>query len=132
MHLTQHLHHVAIGVNDLDASIRWYEQYLGFTFERRFTLPEAGLAIAYLASDAVRIELLQRDGVTVAPADGPQPTHICFEVADVEAAAREMQRRGIDFLQEVKVIPPAGVKNCWIRDNTGTSIEFIERIGADR
>jgi hypothetical protein len=46
----------------------------------------------------------------------------------VAAAAAELKRRGVAFAQEVTVIAPAKVKNCWILDPAGYRIEFVERL----
>lgn len=159
---TQMLHHVAIDVADIDGAIDWYRDYLGFQFERRFELPDAGISIAYMKSEALRIELLRRgesrvDAGFVEGGDSSAPStqappggasavssslraaqsradfrpsmHICFEVDDIEAAAGELRRRGVEFAQEPKLIPPAGVKNLWIRAFEGHLIEFLEPVG---
>ena len=127
MNLSASLHHTAIEVADLDVAIEWYTAHLDFTFERRFELPDAGIEIAYLTSDALRIELLKRaDGATSTAEEFRPSMHICFEVDDIEEAADELRRRGVDFAQEPKLIEPARVKNLWIRDHEGHLIEFLE------
>lgn len=127
MRLTTTLHHAAIEVSDLDAAIAWYSEHLEFVFERRFELPEVGIEIAYLTSDALRIELLRRP-FGPAPEGFRAPMHICFEVDDIEQAAEELRRRGVEFAQEPKRIEPARVKNLWIRDHEGHLIEFLETV----
>lgn len=132
MNLTQTLHHTAIEVRDLDGAIGWYRDHLGFQFERRFELAYAGIAIAYMTSDALRIELLRRaEGEDASAAtEGFRPSmHICFAVDDIDAAAAELRRRGVEFAQEPKLIEPAGVKNLWIRAFEGHLIEFLEVVG---
>jgi catechol 2,3-dioxygenase-like lactoylglutathione lyase family enzyme len=136
--LTRHLHHVALAVADLDATLRWYEDTLDFRLERRFYLPDPGIDIAYLtAGPGVRIELLCHTGRAAAPPGGPPDLlapgarHICFEVDDLDAAADTLRRRGVPFTQEPKVIEAAGVKNFWIADNTGSAIEFIEQLRSE-
>lgn len=127
--ITRTLHHTAIEVRDLDGAIAWYRDHLDFTFERRFELADAGIAIAYMVSDALRIELLRRAGEqeSTHPPGGFRPSmHICFEVDEIDAAADELRRRGVAFAQEPKMIEPAGVKNFWIRAFEGHLIEFLE------
>lgn len=129
MRLTETLHHTAVEVADLDAAIEWYSGYLDFVFERRFELPESGIEIAYLTSAALRIELLKRSSGPAREPEGFQaPMHICFEVDDIEQAAAELRRRGVEIAQEPKLIEPARVKNLWIRDHEGHLIEFLETV----
>jgi catechol 2,3-dioxygenase-like lactoylglutathione lyase family enzyme len=136
MNLTDHLHHVAVEVADLDAAVKWYEEHLDFVFERRFRLEESTIEIAYLTTPTFRIELLRRgDGDRARrspdsppPVERRQPMHICFQVDDIEAAAEELRRRGIEFAQEPRLIEPARLKNCWIKDPEGNLIEFVEPI----
>ncbi len=132
MNLTHTLHHTAIEVRDLDGAIDWYRDYLNFRFERRIELVDAGIEIAYMVSDALRIELLRRaeEGDTSEATNRFRSSmHICFAVDDVDAAAGELRRRGVEFAQEPKLIAPAGVKNLWIRAFEGHLIEFLEVLG---
>lgn len=133
MTLSDRLHHVAVEVSNLDAAIAWYEDYLEFTFERRFRLEEAQIEIAYLSTSAVRIELLRRgvdrrSASSGGAAEPAQRMHICFDVDDIEAAADELRRRGIRLAQEPRFIEPANLKNCWIEDLEGNLIEFVESL----
>lgn len=137
MTLSERLHHVGIAVSDLETSLQWYRQKLDFAVEKRFTLEEAHVEIVKLISrGGVRVELLKStandalgegdDGVVT-----PRAKHICFEVDDIEAAAEELRRRGIQLVQEPKVIEASREKNCWIVDHEGNMIEFIEEMTED-
>ncbi len=139
MNLAQEMHHFAIVVADLDESLRWYEEKLGFKLEKRFGFPEFKTEIAHIVSESgLRIEVMSRSGSTIGPdvdrdafdallTQGAK--HIGFLVQDVDATAEELKRRGIELVHEPTAVPPAGVRNCWIRDNTGTLIEFVEVLG---
>ena len=135
MRLSDRLHHVAVAVSDLKASLDWYCTKLDFGIEKRFTLPDARLEIVKLISNGgVRLELLKHEAGPAASQlrkSGlvePGSKHICFHVADIEAAASELRQRGITLVQEPKVIKESGEKNIWIADNEGNMIEFIEEI----
>ena len=129
------LHHYAIVVADLDEAIRWYGEKLDFAeIERRFGFPEAGTEIAHIVNaDDVRIELIAREGSAAGPDVDQDPfgallvqgsKHIGFLVDDVDATAQELERRGVELVAEPAVVEPAGVKTYWIRDPSGTLIEF--------
>ncbi len=135
MNLTHTHHHTAIEVRELDGAVVWYRDHLGLRFERSFELPEAGIKIAYMVSDALRIELLERsvrsseESADTGAQEFRPSMHICFEVDDIESAAAELRRRGVDFAQAPRRIDPAGVKNLWIRAFEGHLIEFLEVLG---
>jgi catechol 2,3-dioxygenase-like lactoylglutathione lyase family enzyme len=132
--LAAQIHHYGIAVLDLEGSVTWYREKLGFDVEKRFALPEAYLEIVKLITPTgVRIELLKSSRGDIEQRDGRGPDepggkHICFEVADIEQAAQEIRRQGIVLLQEPKVIEASREKNCWISDPEGNLIEFIEEL----
>ena len=132
--LSDRIHHFAVAVADLEGAVAWYGEKLGFSIQKRFSLPEAHLDIVKLVtSTGVRIELLKSHREGISPReerglDEPGAKHLCFEVADVEEAVGEMRRRGIEVVQEPKVIEASGEKNCWIADLEGNRIEFIEEL----
>ena len=136
MHLAERIHHYGVRVSGLEAALAWYRATFDLTVEKRFILPEARLEIVKLISPTgVRLELLASlaGDAPASPATSPSAPgakHLCFEVDDIEQAAEEMRRRGVAFVQEPRVVPESNEKNCWIADNEGNLIEFIEELGA--
>lgn len=132
---TRGLHHYAISVADLERSIAWYAEMLGFEFERRFS-PGTGTDIAHLIdANGVRIELLRRFESTVGPdlevdafdailVQGAK--HVGFLVDDIYEVWEKLSSNGAERLSPPTDVPPAGVRNCWFRDPDGTQIEFNE------
>lgn len=128
------IHHFALSVPNIDDSIRWYSDVLGFSVERTFGFPESGTRIAHVLHPAgIRIELLSRPNSASNPdkdtdAFGAILTqgakHIGILVADLEAAFAFLDAKGVFILQEPMVVEPAGVRNFWITDNSGNQIEF--------
>jgi len=137
MKIANRMHHFALGVKNLDESVRWYEEKLDFKVERRFGFPEAGTEIAHLLCDGLRLELLAREGSVAGPDVGRDPfealltegaKHIGFLVDDIQEAAAELQRRGVELVAPPTVVEPAGVANLWIRDPSGTLIEIAQHL----
>ncbi|WP_168733681.1 VOC family protein [Deinococcus sp. Arct2-2] len=128
------VHHVALVVADLDASSAWYSGMLGFKPERRFGFPEAGVQIAHLVSEmGLRVELIQQTGSSRSPDEGKDVfgalvtqgiKHVGLLVDDIDQTAQELKARGVEIVLEVTAVAPAGVKNFWIRDNSGNLIEI--------
>ena len=130
----QQIHHFALVVGDLDASVRWYGDMLGFKLERRFGFPDAGVEIAHVVTPGrIRLELIQEAGSVPSPDVGQDAfgalhtegaKHIGLLVGDIEGAARELRAKGVEVVHDVTTVEPAGVQNFWVRDNGGNLIEF--------
>jgi methylmalonyl-CoA/ethylmalonyl-CoA epimerase len=126
-------HHVGVSVPDLEASIAWYGHVLGFTLVRRLRIESIPANVAILRHGAMHIELFQADSAQALPPERREPDsdvrthgnkHVAFGVADVDAFAQELHRRGADVVW-VKHFPHGGA-NIFIRDNAGNLIEFLE------
>ncbi len=130
----QQIHHFALVVGDLDASVRWYGDVLGFALERRFGFAEAGVEIAHVVtSNGIRLELIQQADSAASPDAGQDAfgalrtqgaKHIGLLVRDIAMAARELRAKGVEVVHGVATVEPAGVQNFWVRDNGGNLIEF--------
>ncbi len=127
-------HHFALVAADVEASVRWYGEMLGFELERRFGFAESGVEIAHVVSlRGLRLELIQQTGSVPSPdlrqdAFGALRTqgakHVGLLADDADAALEELRAKGVEVVHEVTVVEPAGVRNFWIRDNSGNLIEF--------
>ena len=126
-------HHLGVSVPDLEASIDWYGRVLGFELVRRQRIETIPAEVAILKHGAMHIELFQAAGAKSLPPERREPDsdvrthgnkHIAFGVADVDAFAQELRRRGADVVW-VKHFPHGGA-NIFIRDNAGNLIEFLE------
>jgi methylmalonyl-CoA/ethylmalonyl-CoA epimerase len=127
-------HHAGVSVPDLEASIRWYHDVLGFEVERRFEIPKAHARVAMLKRGPLRVELFQVEGGKPLPDDRRVPDrdlqthgnkHVCFGIQSVALAERELRAKEVDivFVGGLKGTPP----NIFMRDNSGNLIEFIEQ-----
>lgn len=98
---------IAVRVRDLDRAIETYRDRLGLTF-----LFRAPPALAFFDSGGVRL--------MVAPAEPGEFDHpasiIYFRVADIEAAHRELARRGIIFRSAPHPIADLGDRVVWLSD----------------
>lgn len=131
-------HHFALVVEDVDVSAAWYNNVLGFSTERRFGFPDAGVEIAHvLHPSGARIELIAQKGSAASPDRGADPfgalrtqgaKHVGLLVSDIEAAAAELRQKGVEFVHDIIAVEPAGVRNFWVRDNSGHLVEFNHRL----
>jgi catechol 2,3-dioxygenase-like lactoylglutathione lyase family enzyme len=133
MHFRQ-IHHFALSVPNLNESVKWYTETLGFSTERRFGFPELKTEIVHLiSSSGIRIELLYTEGSASSPDIGRDAfgaiatqgaKHIGLQVENIDEVADELKCKGVYILQDVMTVEPAGVRNFWILDNAGNQIEI--------
>ena len=126
-------HHAGISVPDLEASIDWYREVLGFELAQRIAIDAIPAKVAMLQRGPLRIELFEVQGATTAHDDRRHPNrdphtlgnkHVAFAVKDVDAMVAELKARGADIVFSARM--PFGAF-CFIRDNAGTLIEFVEQ-----
>ena len=126
-------HHGGVSVPDLEASIRWYREVLGFEVEHRFEIPKARAKVAMIRRGALRMELFEVEDGKLLPEDRRVPDrdlqthgnkHVCFGIQSVDEAERELRAKGVDIVFVGRVMQPP---NIFMRDNSGNLIEFIEQ-----
>ena len=126
-------HHCGISIPDLERSIAWYRDHLGFAVEYRTTMPAVPFKGAFLRRGDTRIELFERPGAAALPEARRDPVtdlathgtkHLALEVDDLDAAFGWLTARGVEV-----AFPPFeahGLAGCYIRDCDGILIELIE------
>jgi catechol 2,3-dioxygenase-like lactoylglutathione lyase family enzyme len=140
------LTHVGICVADMERSLRFYRDLLGFAYEHELSvagepsdtllrLRAVDLHAIYLVRDGVRIELLH----FMSPS-GPERrertmherglTHLSFRVADLDATLTALRTAGERVLDETIIrIPEFQAAACFITDPDGQLIELVQAPG---
>lgn len=113
---TKKINHIGIAVKNLDASIPFYRDALGMTFEGSEVVAEQKVKVAFLLVGESRIELLEptADDSPVAKfleKNGEGIHHIAYEVEDVQAAIDNMKKQGVRLIDET---PRHGAHNSLI------------------
>ncbi|GLG01552.1 lactoylglutathione lyase [Alicyclobacillus hesperidum subsp. aegles] len=125
--MIQGIGHVALTVEDMEASLRFYCDVLGchraFDIHREDGTPW----IVYLrCPDGRFIELFYGGSVkTHSSPDRIGFAHLCFEVDDIQQVAEALRDKGAPL----DVAPKQGLdKNwqCWSHDPDGNPIEFMQ------
>ena len=127
-------HHTGISVPNLEESIAWYQNMLGFGVVRRVTAgADASIRIALLQRGDCYLELFQVAGAKPLPDYRSSPTadlavhgtkHFAFEVADARGAAAALMAKGA----EIAMGPVENATEIFffVRDNAGNTFELIE------
>ena len=141
--------HVGLAVSDLEASIRFYRDGLGFELGPRFEAgdevaglsevePPAKMTSQYLTKDGFRLELLdwERPAVQGHPSRRRNQlglTHLSFEVDDVEATEERLLGLGGAPIEGARIRldrDPAAITVVFLADPDGTRIELLQRHGS--
>ena len=102
---TKKINHIGIAVNSLDASIPFYRDQLGMTFEGTEEVAEQKVRVAFLQVGESRIELLEPTAPDSPVArflekNGEGIHHMAYEVDDINAALTRMKEQGIRLIDE--------------------------------
>ncbi|HEY2474864.1 MAG TPA: methylmalonyl-CoA epimerase [Candidatus Cybelea sp.] len=97
--------HVAIVVKDLEATLRFYTETLGFKEAYREIIYDQGVEAAGLEAGASTVELLLPldEASPIARFRGGAPTrlhHTAYRVADIEAALADLKAKGVRLIDE--------------------------------
>ena len=118
--------HIGLGVNDLDAAVRWYMDVLGFELIGAFETP-GGVQARFLKSGNLIYEIFRPLGGAAAPG---KIDHFCFESTDIEADYAYCVAQGYSFeaegIQSIPTFWDKGIKYFKILSPTGEAIEFCQ------
>lgn len=145
MPLVVGVNHVSFTVSDLDAAIAFFVDGLGFglvsrgprgseLISRMNGVAGSRIEIAFVEAAGQRIELICYSG----PADRGRvrprlcdvgAAHVGLDVVDMDGVLAAAERHGFTLAGEVIEIdagPNAGRRVAYVRDQDGTTVEFLE------
>jgi catechol 2,3-dioxygenase-like lactoylglutathione lyase family enzyme len=136
--------HLGICVSDLERSLAFYRDALGFRLESELTvegepsatllrLPDVKLQAVYLVRDGFRIELLHYAAPGAVGDGAPRAmnalglTHLSLRVDDLGATVDALAARGVAILRDTRIEHPRlRAKAIFVTDPDGTLIELVE------
>ncbi len=120
--------HTAVTVKDMDASVRFYTQALGFGRAFEFRHPDTGAPwIVYLSVVPGQFVELFYGGSEAQPWNDALIgfNHLCFQVDDIHTAVQKVRDAGYAIDDE----PKQGVDlnwQAWVTDPNGIRIELMQ------
>jgi len=139
----QRLTHVGLCVSDLDRSLGFYRDLLGFRVRDELDVEgEPADRLLRLRGVKLRAVYLERDGVTLellrfASPPGPAPrrrtmhelglTHLSFRVGDLDATLAALRAAGAHVLDDTLIrVAASGAAACFVTDPDGQLIELVQ------
>lgn len=143
------MNHVSFTVNNLERSVAFYQDVLGLEcisiaerdeeFSSAVTgVPNAQMKIAYMKASNCSVELIQY--ITGAGECLDTKTcnvgsaHICFNIRDYDDWMKRMEKNKVRFRGELCIVPAGpnkGRRVCYMMDDDGNNLEFIEELSRE-
>lgn len=141
----EHLSHLGLCVADLERSLRFYRDVLGFRTRSRLevegdaasrllALDDVSLRAVYLERDGLRLELLHFERPGPATLETPRPmnglglTHLSLRVSDLDGLLPELVAAGGRVL-EASRMDAGPVVALFVLDPDGTRLELVQAPG---
>ncbi len=126
----------AIIVKDIDASIKWYAEILGFDLINKIESEERGFKLSNLKREGVLLELIElKSALSLKDiaSDYNAKTRINglfktgFLVSDFQAWMNHLTKNDVDFYGGVVTDPTSGKKMIIVTDPDGNRIQLFEK-----
>jgi lactoylglutathione lyase len=121
------LGHVAIKVTDLDRSLDYYINKLGFPEMLRLHKDDGSVWLVYLRiTDQQYLEVFPGAETDRAPGwDANGMNHMCLTVDDIDTVLAQVEAAGLSLLLPLKTAVD-GNRQAWLEDPDGNRIELME------
>lgn len=116
------VHHVALVTQDLERSVSFYRDLLGFTEVERFFDEGEEAEVVFLSLGNTLLELLAPRKGEVSP---PSSFHLAFAVEEVEEVFAELVARGVPVVLDL--CESQGFHYAYFQGPMGEIIEIVER-----
>ena len=138
--------HVGLCVSDLEASLRFYVDGLGFELQERIpstdevadlaeVSPPVDMLAQFIVKDGTRLELLawQRPGVRGEASRYRNQiglTHLAFQVDDLEETVARLVSLGGTIIEETRTTLVETIQLVVVKDPDGTRVELLQGMPA--
>ena len=133
MAIIKRIDHVAILVDDLEASLSFWRDALGIELAHIEEVPAESAQMAFLPTGGSQIELVKpttSDSGLARFLDkrGPGMHHICLEVDDITGMLDQLLRKGVELINQEPRLGAGGRKYAFIHPKSanGVMVELYE------
>lgn len=123
------LQHIGFPTNDLEKTIAWYTQQLGFKVVNRAYTPDGKTPVAFIQNSDTVYELYQPEQALDAEA-AKRIDHICYDSADIERDYQYCTSHGYTVTtQGIESLPTVwenGVRYFKVQGPSGEEVEFCQ------
>jgi methylmalonyl-CoA/ethylmalonyl-CoA epimerase len=127
------IHHIAVLVKDIDASLIFWRDILGIEPSHVSDLPQEAARIAFLPLGEAEIELVQPvtadSGLSrFLENHGPGMHHLCLEVDDLRGLLIQLKTKGIQLINEQPNVGEEGRYYAFIhpKSTNGVLVELYQ------
>jgi catechol 2,3-dioxygenase-like lactoylglutathione lyase family enzyme len=127
--------HIGIMTNNLQQSVEFYTEVLGFSISTKIEMEEVGLSAIFIEKNGSKIELMGYRGpipkrskgieITLGESSIPINDHITFTVDDLGATVTDLKEKRVEFVLETIELE-GGLKIASFKDPNGVLIELVE------
>ena len=127
--------HIGIMTNDLQQSVEFYTDVLGFSISAKIEMDDIGFSAIFVEKNGSKIELMgyrneipkRSEGIEIKLGGSSIPIndHITFSVDDIGATVTDLKEKGVIFYLE-PVQLGGGRKIASFKDPNGVLIELVE------
>ncbi len=126
---------ITMSVPDIDTTVRWYDEILGFKVDKTKSYPEFGTRLAFLVRNGFRIELIEdanaKPGIVRPDAPAHTSTHgysqFMFGTDDLAQVKAKLTEKNVPIHFEFENAE-LGVRFFFIRDPNQNLIAFVQRL----
>ncbi len=127
------INHVALAVNDIQEALSFWQDSMGLPVQKIEQVPREASAVAFLPVGGSEIELVEPTSPDSGLARyldkrGPGMHHLCLEVDDIRAMARQLKAGGIQLIQDEPLAGEDGRQYLFIHPKAafGVLIELYQ------
>jgi methylmalonyl-CoA/ethylmalonyl-CoA epimerase len=127
--------HSCIAVSNLEESVRWYCDILGFHVLQRHDFLDFSSRVVYLELNGVELELVESKEIKEFKRPDPPVGHVglqgisqlSFRVKNLNEALDRAKERSVQIVFGPVTVDIFRLKAFFVRDSEGNLIEFTER-----